>query len=63
VLNLLSTFSLLWPHPCCLKRLQNSLFLKGSYPGVPEQWKEVTLLEWEEALAPVKVGGEALGVG
>ena len=55
--------SLLWPHPCCLERLQDSLFLKGYNPGVPEQQKEITLFKWEKALALVKVGSEAFGVG
>ena len=41
-----------------LKRLKNRLFSKGAYPGLPEERKEVTFLDWDEALALLEVRRE-----
>ena len=50
------------PYASGFKGLEDRLCRKGRLPGTLEQWKEVSLRDWDEPLAPLEVAGELLGV-
>jgi hypothetical protein len=50
--------TVLWLYASSLEGLYNSLLLEGGEPGTLEEREEISLLNWEEALARVEVVGE-----